>query len=140
MTIYQCIIISIVSYVISDYNNNALVYDTFDKAIEVSPNAHPIFHSDRGFQYTNRVFHQKLMDAGMMQSMSRIGKCIDNGPMEGFFGILKRESYYGKRFTSKDSLVAMIKEYIYYYNHERLQRKLGVITPMKKYEIYSKAA
>ena len=49
-------------------------------------NAHPIFHSDRGFQYTNRYFYQRLVNAGMTQSMSRVGRCIDNGPMEGFWG------------------------------------------------------
>ena len=44
--------------------------------------------------------------------MSRIAHCIDNGPMEGFWGILKRERYYGKRFTSKQELVQMIECYI----------------------------
>lgn len=130
----------IVSYMIGDSNNNSLVYDTFDKALEANPDAHPIFHSDRGFQYTNRVFHQKLTEAGMKQSMSRVGKCIDNGPMEGFFGILKRESYYGNRYTSRESLVTMIEEYIEYYNNERLQRKLGVVTPIERYENYLNAA
>ena len=43
----------------------------------------------------------KLKKAKMRQSMSRVAKCIDNGPMEGFWGILKRERYYGKRFTSR---------------------------------------
>lgn len=76
----------IVSFVIRDSNNNALVFDTFDKAIEKNPNTHPLCHSDRGYQYTNRVFHNKLEKAGMTQSMSRVGKCIDNGPMEGFWG------------------------------------------------------
>lgn len=52
----------------------------------------------------------------MTQSMSRVAKCIDNGPMEGFWGILKRERYYGKRFTSKKELVDMIENYIRYYN------------------------
>lgn len=72
----------------------------------------------------------------MTQSMSRVGKCIDNGPMEGFWGIIKRERYYGKRFTDKGSLVNMIKEYIEYYNNRRLQRNLGIITPIEKYEMY----
>ena len=98
-----------------------------------------MFHSDRGFQYTNRVFHQKLVDAGMTQSMSRVGKCIDNGPMEGFWGILKRERYYGRRFTDRESLVRMIENYIVYYNHQRLQRNLGVLTPMQKHELYKAA-
>ena len=45
----------------------------------------------------------------MAQSMSRVTHCIDNGPMEGFWGILKRERYYGKRFTGKKELIQMIK-------------------------------
>lgn len=130
----------IVSFVIGDSNNNALVFDTFDKAVEANPDAHPLFHSDRGFQYTNRTFHTKLENAGMVQSMSRVARCIDNGPMEGFWGILKRERYYGKRFTDKASLVKMIEDYIYYYNNKRLQRNLGVLTPMEKHQIYLQAA
>ena len=55
--------------------------------------------------------------------------------MEGFWGILKRERYYGKRFTSKQELVQKIRDYIYYYNTQRVQRKLGVITPMEKHQM-----
>lgn len=123
----------IVSFIIGDSNNNALVFDTFDEAVKANPDAHPLFHSDRGYQYTSRVFHAKLENAGMIQSMSRVAKCIDNGPMEGFWGILKRERYYGKRFTNKEALVKMIVDYIDYYNNKRLQRNLGVLTPMEKY-------
>ena len=130
----------IVAYVIGDKNNNELVYDTFRQAIKKYPDAHPIFHSDRGFQYTNRTFHHMLEEAGMIQSMSRKGKCQDNGPMEGFWGILKRERYYGKVFTSKIELKTMIETYIEYYNTRRLQRKLGVVTPFEKYEMYCVAA
>lgn len=130
----------IVAYVIRDNNNNPLVFDTFDQAIANNPGAHPLCHSDRGFQYTNRVFHNKLEAAGMTQSMSRVAKCIDNGPMEGFWGILKRERYYGRRFTDRESLVSMIETYIEYYNNKRLQRNLGVLTPMEKYKSYKEAA
>lgn len=76
----------------------------------------------------------------MIQSMSRVAKCIDNGPMEGFWGILKRERYYGRRFTSRETLVSMIEEYIAYYKGRRLQRNLGVMTPMEKHESYLRAA
>ena len=72
----------------------------------------------------------------MSQSMSRVGKCIDNGPMEGFWGILKRERYYGRRFASREELLKMIEDYIVYYNSKRLQRGLGVLTPMEKHELY----
>ena len=59
----------IVAYVIGARNDNPLVFKTFDKAVKANPDAHPLFHSDRGFQYTNRTFHQKLEKAGMKQSL-----------------------------------------------------------------------
>ena len=71
----------------------------------------------------------------MTQSMSRVAHYIDNGPMEGFWGILKRERYYGKRFTRKQELVQMIENYICYYNTRRVQRNLGVLTPMEKHQL-----
>ena len=126
----------IVAYVIGDHNDNPLVFKTFDRAVKTNPDAHPLFHSDRGFQYTNRAFHHKLVKAGMTQSMSRVAHCIDNGPMEGFWGILKRERYYGKRFASKKELVDMIEDYIRYYNNQRVQRNLGILTPMEKHNLY----
>lgn len=55
-------------------------------------------------------------------------------------GYLKREKYYGKRFTDKESLVKMIEDYIDYYNNKRLQRNLGVLLPMEKHEIYLQAS
>ena len=125
----------IVAYVIRDRNDNPLVFDTFDLAVAANPDAHPLFHSDRGFQYTNHVFHTKLTNVGMVQSMSRVGKCIDNGPMEGFWGILKRECYYGRKFTDRETLIQTIENYIHYYNTGRLQRRLGVLTPMEKHEL-----
>lgn len=78
-----------------------LVFRAFGRAVKVNPVAQPLFHSDRGFQYTSRAFHQKLIQAGMVQSMSRVAHCIDSGPMESFWGILKWERYYRRCFTSK---------------------------------------
>ena len=89
---------SIIAYTFGRSNNNQLVFDNLDLAVEQFPKAKPIFHSDRGFQYTNRLFKEKLNKANMTQSMSRVGRCIDNGPMEGFWGILKSEMYYLKKF------------------------------------------
>ncbi len=66
--------------------------------------------------------------------------CIDNGPMEGFWGILKRETYYGRRFTSRSDLVNTIETYIRYYNTERIQRKLQLMTPVEYHESYYAAA
>lgn len=130
----------IVAYVIGDHNNNPLVFDTFAAAIAVAPGTRPLFHSDRGFQYTSRIFHEKLRKAGIRQSMSRIARCLDNGPMEGLWGILKREMYYGHRFTDRDELIHAIHDYIHYYNYQRFQRRLEVMTPMEYHTHYLLAA
>lgn len=70
----------IVAYIIRDHNDNPLVFDTLDAAIAANPDAHPLFHSDRGFQYTNRIFYNKLKTAKMMQSMSIVAKCLITDP------------------------------------------------------------
>ena len=112
-------------------NNNELVFKTFDMAHKEYPNATPLFHSDRGFQYTNKKFHKKLVDAGMTQSMSRVSRCIDNGPMEAFWGMLKSEMYYLKKFSSYDELEVAVSEYIEYYNNHRYQKRLNCMTPIE---------
>ena len=130
----------IVAYKIGDRNDNPLVMNTFDEAVTVEPEAHPLFHSDRGFQYTSKQFSERLKKQHMKQSMSRIAHCIDNGPMEGFWGVLKRETYYGKCFTSRTDLVNVIESYITYYNTERIQRNLHLMTPAEYHEYYYAAA
>jgi putative transposase len=131
---------SIVSFAISRNNNNQLVFDTFDLAVSQHPDAHPIFHSDRGFQYTSKQFKNRLDMAGMKQSMSRVGRCIDNGPMEGFWGILKCEMYYLRTFKVYDNLVEAIKSYIYFYNYERRQKNLNKMSPMTYRQLLENAA
>lgn len=122
---------SIIEYELSFKNNNHLVFKMFDKATKNHPTAKPIFHSDRGFQYTSNIFKNKIEEAKMTQSMSRVGKCIDNGPMEGFFGILKSEMFYGKKFQSFEELIEKIIEYIKFYNEKRFQNKLGCMAPLE---------
>lgn len=131
---------SIIEYKLSFKNNNHLVFSMFDKAIQKYPEATPIFHSDRGFQYTGKNFKTKLFKAGMTQSMSRVGKCIDNGPMEGFFGILKTEMFYGKKFKKLEDLKEKIVEYIEFYNEERFQKRLGCMAPLEYRNHASKCA
>jgi transposase InsO family protein len=129
----------VVSFAIGDRNSNSLVFNTFDAAAAANPEAHPLFHSDRGFQYTSRKFHEKLIDAGMTQSMSRVAHCLDNGPMEGLWGIIKREMYYGRKYHDRETLVQAIEEYLDYYNTRRYQRKLMTMTPMEAHEVLSAA-
>ena len=83
---------------------------------------------------------QKLEEAGMTQSMSRVAHCTDNGPMEGFWGILKREMYYRQKYHTKEELVQAITEYMDYYTNDRPQRGLGVLTPREYHEQLLSAA
>ena len=122
---------SIVSFVMGHSNNNLLVFETFDIARQSHPEVKPIFHSDRGFQYTSKSFRKKLDDARMKQSMSRVARCIDNGPMEAFWGMLKSEMYYLKKFNTYEELEYAIENYIDYYNHHRYQKRLNCMTPLE---------
>ena len=120
-----------VSYVISTRNDNKLVFKTFDKALAANPEAKPLFHSDRGFQYKSKVFQKKLKDHEMEQSMSRVGHCIDNGPTEGFWGIIKSEMYQMYEISDEVSLRFAIKDYIRFYSEERLQDRFHCKTPLE---------
>ena len=114
--------------------DNPLVFDTFDKAVATNPGATPLLHSDRGYQYTSKAFRRRILAAGMTQSMSRVARCIDNGPMEGFWGLMKREMYYGKKYKTKEELMLAIEKYIDYYTNKIVQRNLEVLTPLEFHE------
>lgn len=120
-----------VAYVIGSRNNNQLVFKTFDKAIIANPEAKPLFHSDRGFQYTSKLFQKKLKEHEMEQSMSRVGHCIDNGPIEGFWGIIKSEMYQMYEITDESTLRFAIKDYIRFYSEERTQDRYHCKTPLE---------
>jgi putative transposase len=122
---------SIVSYVLGNSNNNPLVFKTLDLALETNPGAKPLLHSDRGFQYTSPTFKRKIDKAEMVQSMSRVGRCIDNGPMEAFWGTLKSEKYYLNKYSTFEELKKDIEGYIKFYNYERLQKRLNGLSPLE---------
>jgi putative transposase len=71
-----------VDYVIGDSNNYELAFQTFDRTMAVNPSTHLLVHSDCGFQYTNINFKAKIEQAGLMQSVSCIVHCLDNGFMK----------------------------------------------------------
>lgn len=120
---------SIIAYIMSRRNDNNLVFRTFEKSMETNSGATPIFHSDRGFQYTSKVFKHMLEESGIRQSMSRVGRCIDNGPIEGFWGTIKAEMYYLHKFQTEEELKLAIKKYIDFYNNERPQGRYQDQTP-----------
>ncbi|AIM16030.1 transposase [Bacillus sp. X1(2014)] len=128
---------SIISYVLGNSNNNKLVFETLDKALIQLDDEYPLIHSDRGFQYTSHGFKRRIDKAGLTHSMSRVGRCIDNGPMESFWGTLKSEKYYLHKYETFEELSKDIDHYIYFYNNERFQEKLNGLSPV---EYWSKAA
>lgn len=122
---------SIISYVLGHSNNNKLVFATLDQATGLSNGEHPLIHSDRGFQYTHREFKRRVDKVTMTHSMSRVGRCIDNSPMESFWGTLKSEKYYLEKYKTFEQLSTAINEYIHFYNHDRYQKKLNGLSPIE---------
>lgn len=123
---------SIVSYEFGHSNNNSLVFKTIKSAIQsLQSGEQPLIHSDRGFQYTSKEFKRIVETANMTQSMSRIGRCIDNGPIESFWGTLKCEKYYLHKYDSYEELKLAIDDYIHFYNYYRYQKRLSGLSPLE---------
>ena len=88
------------------------------------------FHSDQGWQYQHAEYQQLLAEHNITQSMSRKGNCMDNGAMENFFSRLKVEMFYGEKFESVNAFIDELKNYIHYYNNERISTKLKGMSPV----------
>ena len=123
----------IISYEISKQPTLKPILKALDKAIEITSinKEERVFHSDQGWAYQVKQYTSILETHGITQSMSRKGNCLDNSPMENFFGILKQEIYYGKKFYSYKELKETIEEYIEYYNKDRIKEKLGYLSPIE---------
>ena len=104
-----------------------LVLKTLER-LKPYPNA--MIHSDQGFHYTNPEYIEKVKTLCMIQSMSRKGNCIDNAPIESFFGHFKDEVDY-KNCKTFQELYQLIKNYINYYNYERAQWDKNKMTPVE---------
>lgn len=86
----------IVAYNISRHPNLEQVMTMLDDAFKTNQALNGlIFHTDRGWQYQHKAYQHELALRGIEQSMSKKGCSPDDGLMEGFFGILKREMFYG---------------------------------------------
>ena len=124
----------IISYDLSLNPNLEQIQRMLNKAFEKFPSVNGlIFHSDQGWQYQHNYFRNTLKEHGIIQSMSRKGNCYDNCIMETFFGRLKNEMYYGyeKDYESFETFSLAVKEYINYYNNERIQAKTKWMPPVK---------
>lgn len=121
----------IISFSLSTAPTVKFTTDSLDDALKILPENHQLtIHSDQGFHYQHAQWVKRLKSKNVEQSMSRRGNCIDNSPMENFFGILKQEMYYGEKFTSIKQLKKKITEYIYWYNNKRIKQKLNGLSPI----------
>lgn len=133
----------VLSFSISKKPNFKSISDALDKAISITNDCpyRRTFHSDQGWAYQMKKYSNTLKNNKIFQSMSRKGTCLDNSPMENFFGIMKQEMYYGKVYRSFNELKLAIEEYIYYYNNKRIKEKLNWRSPINyRIEYESKIA
>lgn len=121
----------IISFEVSNNLTMKFVLDSIDslRSNEIL-HSETIIHSDQGFHYTNPSYIQRVKNLNIIQSMSRKGNCIDNSPMESFFGHLKDEVDYRQARTFNE-LSDMIYRYINYYNNKRYQWNLKKMTPVQ---------
>lgn len=119
----------IVAFKLSNRNDNALVHDTIIQIEDFLVPNKTLLHSDRGYQYTSHFFKKFIEDHQITQSMSRVGKCIDNGPMENFWGIIKEEMYRLKKYETFKELANDVKQYIEFYNTKRVTLNMGLSIP-----------
>lgn len=123
---------SIVAYQTGTEQTVNLVLKTIRAAVELEKVAGELhLHSDQGFQYTSQAYFNLTKEYGITPSMSRRGNCYDNASAENFFSILKTECIYRHKLHSFAEARELIDEYIYFYNHDRLQLK-NKLTPLEK--------
>ncbi len=96
-----------------------------------------VFHSDRGSQYTSRRYRELLDRFGMRASMGDVGACWDNAVVERFFGSLKHDWILKVPQLTRMHMRQDVKEYMRYYNTERLHSACHNLSPMQ-FEIRSK--
>ena len=122
----------IISYNLSESPNFEqvahMIKDAFKK---INGDTELILHSDQGWQYQMKAYQQMLKKKGIRQSMSRKGNCLDNAIIENFFGIIKSELFYLKKYHEIDELNRDIKNYIEYYNNDRIKLNLKGMSPIK---------
>lgn len=120
----------IVAWSTSMSPNMAQQFDVLDQLVARMPDgAHPVLHSDMGWQYQNAGWADRLADAGIAQSMSRKGNCIDNGATEQVFGHIKDEFFRGRRWPSFEEFKRDLDAYVIHWNTRRRQVKLKGLTP-----------
>jgi putative transposase len=121
----------IVAQTIGFKQDTALVLDTLNQLPDLPKGC--VLHSDQGAVYTSYAYQKVVKEKGMTMSMSRKGTPADNSPIESFHSSLKSETFYLDEIyrTTNSCVIQIVKEYIHYYNHTRIQTKLSSQSPVQ---------
>ena len=122
----------IVGWALEDQMPTQLVECALNRALaQRTPAPGLVHHTDRGCQYTNRCYQQRLQSLKIQPSMSAIGYCFDNATMESFWSTLKTEALPETGiFQTKQQAKLCLFEYIEIdYNKKRLHSSLDYMSP-----------
>lgn len=120
----------IVAFAVSMNLEVTFVLDTIKQLEGVGIQEGCLIHSDQGCHYTSGQYQEVVSQLRLTISMSRKGTCIDNSPMETFFGHFKDELEYADCTTFRE-LVSRVTQYMQYYNHKRRQWHKNKMTPVE---------
>ena len=128
----------IVGYAMGERLSRNLISQSLLQAVATKrPEKGLMHHSDRGSQYCSHEYRSLLGQFGLEVSMSGTGNCFDNAPMESFWGILKQELIHHRHYRSRREAIEDITEYIeIFYNRQRLQARLGYLSPVAYVQKY----
>lgn len=137
--ILDCFDGAIVGWKMDDNMRAELCVDAFTSAAKKHQAYGMIFHSDRGSQYTSKLYREILFQYGARQSMSSTGKCYDNARMESFFATLKKERIY--KFKTETMRMNTVKSLVFrfievYYNRKRIYTTNEGYPPLMKRALY----
>ena len=121
----------IVGWSMSDTMTSRLVVDALEMAVQRRlPGDGLLAHSDRGSQYASDHYQRLMARHGIECSMSGVGQCWDNAPMESFYATIKKELIHHEDYQTRQEAKASIFEYIEtFYNPKRRHSSLGYVSP-----------
>ena len=125
----------VISWSIGTRPEADLVNTMLDAAIEkvANSNVRPVVHSDHGAHYRWPGWLTRIRDAKLIRSMSRIGCSPDNAACKGFFGRLKKEMLYPRKWqaTTMEQFIQAVDSYIRWCNEKRIKISLGSLSPLE---------
>lgn len=128
--LYLCVVIDLYSGVVVGWSmSHRQTRDLVIQAVLMAlwqrkGNSPVILHSDRGCQFTSDEYQRFLKGHNLICSMSDVGSCADNAACEGFFGMLKRERVYRRKYATRSEARADIFDYIERFHNPRKRRQL----------------